>query len=247
MILILEDDVDLCELLADTLGTRGLEATPVTSAPEALAHVARRNFQLFITDVRMQGMDGLECLAALKKVRPAMRSIVMTGYASEDAPARALALEANDYLYKPFELKEFHEAVRRVLDAPRERESYRSRLAAFFKPDPEWEALRDLAFQTFYVAVRSRKLTEPEALTAWEELERLARNPLPPAELAMGYRCSIERVAALARTPLMTNRQNPEFSRFYAKIVGGRISVEQLKLAPYLRGAADELARTLWG
>lgn len=252
MILILEDDQDLCELLADMLEARGHPAIPVTSAPEALAQVARRTFDLFVTDVRMQGMDGLECLAALRKLRPAMRSIVMTGYASEDAPARALALQADDYLYKPFELQDFLLAVKRVLESGRERESYRSRLTTFLsrfqqEARPEWEALRDLAYQTFYVAVRSRKLSEAEAVSAWEELERLARQRLSPSELGVGYRCSIERVAALARTPLMVARQRPEFARFYQKIVAGSLSVEQLKLAPYLRDADDELARALWG
>lgn len=251
--LVLEDDLDFCELLTETMEARGLEALGVTSGPEAIALATRRPFDLLVTDIRMQGMDGLECLSALRKVRPAMRSIVMTGYASEEAPGRAVALGADDYLYKPFQLQDFMAAVRRVLEAPQERESYRARLAAFlsrFRQEarPEWEALRDLAFQTFYTAVRSRKLTELEAQGVWDELERLALSPASPSDLALGYRCSIDRVAALERSRLTPPRKPEQlrFRRLYENVLSGRISPEQLKLAPYLRDGGDELARSLW-
>ncbi|MEW6279888.1 MAG: response regulator [Candidatus Eremiobacterota bacterium] len=260
-VLVLEDDQDYCSMLVDTLVDSGLSARGVNSAPEAVALATREPFDLIISDVRMEGMDGLECLAALRKVRPQMKSIVITGYASEDAPTRAMQVQAEDYLYKPFGFGEFLTAVRRVLESGQEKEGYRGVLGSFLRrfklePSPDWEPLRDLAFQTYYLGIRSRKLSEAEGLSVWDELERVSLGTLSPSELVLEYRCIIDRIAALARTQLYGSRSRKPgqvepsaFRVLFERISQGKVSVEQLKLAPYVRtsGEADELARALWG
>lgn len=77
---------------------------------------------LAVTDVRMAGMDGLDTLAALRRVHPHLRSIVIPGYASGEAPTRAIQQHAWNCLYRPFIRDDLLGSVRRVLEADAERE-----------------------------------------------------------------------------------------------------------------------------
>lgn len=277
-ILVLEDDGDLRQSLCEALSLFDYEAQPVASGPEAIAAATRTRFDLIVTDVRMAGMDGIDCLAALRPVQPDMRRIVITGYASDEAPARAIAAQADDYLYKPFELDDFIEAVRRVLEAGTARAGYSrlldsllSRFRPRGEPGREWqgvETLRDLAYQSFYVGIRSHKLSEAEALPLWDQLElhdahrETARAGAAPAELSAGYQYVIDLAGALARTGSMGAGRRPaggisppQFSRLWQSIRRGELSLEMLRLAPFLRSldpaslSAEvlELREQVWG
>lgn len=81
---------------------------------EALEKAREHYFDLVLCDVRMPGMDGLEAIEKLKPLVEGAYFIVMTGYASEDAPIRALRLGVDDYLTKPFDIPLFLEKLRGV-------------------------------------------------------------------------------------------------------------------------------------
>jgi DNA-binding response OmpR family regulator len=272
-ILVLEDDTQLRSLLVEFLGQQKFDVHEARSGSEAIAMGTRRRFDLMLTDVRMEGMDGLETLAALRQAQPGLKSIVMTGYASTDAPVRALALEADDYLYKPFKVKDLLISIKRVLDQGREREGYLSLLNPLVRgllgrraeQTRKWEELRDLSFQSFFVGVRSRKLTRDEALSIWDEFERLMRRhgQMDEKETAQSYQLLIDRIAALSRSGISVPRRagegvDPErFSRFYQRLRNGEVSPEQLRVAPQVRSMAPEqleaspklkeLYQKLWG
>ena len=89
-ILLLEDDLDLRELVAELLMAEGYEVVGVENAQEAVAVAARGDFHLLLTDVRLAGeADGVAALEAIKGRAQQLRSIVMTGYADMDVPVRA--------------------------------------------------------------------------------------------------------------------------------------------------------------
>lgn len=101
--LVLEDDVRLLEVIRETLEEAGYSSQGAATVDQAVAEFQRLPFDLVIADVRVPGQrDGLEALELMKSRRPGLRCIVITGYASEDAPARAVRLVVDDYLYKPF-------------------------------------------------------------------------------------------------------------------------------------------------
>jgi len=269
-ILVLEDDDSYRQFLCEALELGGHEPCPAANGPEAIAAATRAKFDLIVSDVRMAGMDGLDCLAHLKSTQPGMRRIVITGYASEEAPSRAVAVQAEDYLYKPLGLKAFLGSVERVLNAPREGSGYIQLLSnavegakKLFLRDPsaEWQAIdarRELAFQSLYVGVRSHRLTEPEALGLWDHLEdqdekreRLKAEVLDRqagASLLEGYQYAIDLAAAMARSPLYSGQRRstrgvpPEmFSRFYERVRAGEVTLPQVKLAPFLRSLAPHV------
>lgn len=186
-ILVLEDDPNMRELLVETLEDEGHEVQGAASATEALNLARERRFDLVVADVRMAGMDGIDCLGTLKQRWPELKSVVITGYANDDAPFRAISIEVDDYIFKPFELRAFQRVVRRVLTAGQERAGYAEVLAGVMAGARKLvrragevlagaalhglEADRDRLFQQFFVAIRSGVLGVGSALKVWDQLE----------------------------------------------------------------------------
>jgi len=117
-ILIIEDEEVFRNPLVRILQMQGYNVFGASSGSEALSLTANNNFDLIVTDVRLpEKMDGLDILKRIKESRPDYKScsIVMTGYAGDDAPIRAIRVGADDFLYKPFELEQFLYSVRKNL------------------------------------------------------------------------------------------------------------------------------------
>lgn len=263
-ILVLEDDPNMREILVETLEDEGHEVSGAGSASEAIEISRARPFDLVVADVRMAGMDGIDCLGALKQRFPELRSVVITGYANDDAPFRAISIEVDDYIFKPFELKAFQRVVRRVLGAGQEKASYADLLTGFMAGYRKlvrkagealansqlkaMEADRDRLFNHFFVAVRSGVLLPGNALKVWDQLEALesAREAIQETDaqkLRDGYRFISDLVEAMGRSGInepagpRAEGQIPKetFAELYARVKGGEISLEQLKMAPLLR------------
>ncbi|MFU8837553.1 MAG: sigma-54-dependent transcriptional regulator [Thiohalomonadaceae bacterium] len=102
-ILIVDDDAPLAEALQDTLLAAGFEADVASNGRQALNMVAEQDYQLVLSDVHMQGMDGHALLRALKAERAEVPVLLMTAYAAVDKAVQAIRDGALDYLVKPFE------------------------------------------------------------------------------------------------------------------------------------------------
>jgi len=79
-ILVVDDDLGVCQSLAELLRHDGSTVVVATSASDALAHIARRRFDLVVSDVVMPDMDGYDLYMELKVRRPELPVILMTGY-----------------------------------------------------------------------------------------------------------------------------------------------------------------------
>lgn len=71
-ILLVEDDADLRETMLDVLTDQGYQVMAVASGQQAVQEASHRNFDLVITDIRMEGMDGLEALERTRKIQPSV-------------------------------------------------------------------------------------------------------------------------------------------------------------------------------
>ncbi|MBI3924005.1 MAG: response regulator [Armatimonadetes bacterium] len=236
IILVLEDDDVMRQAVSQALAEEGYSVRPAASGRDALGHALKTNFDLIITDVRMAGMDGLDTLAKVRELQPRVKSIIITGYASDEAPSRAIRQMASDYLYKPFRLGELLKSVEEVLGSDEARRKnvtllemfsagYRSLRKALSGPKlDKLDEEREKAFQGFYVAVRARKLEEREALHLWCRLEELEsrREQLhspkadpqswDPDEIITGYRYVVDLLTALERqsVPLWTQKRGAQ-------------------------------------
>lgn len=246
-ILVLEDDDLLRDVLVKSLEDEDYTVVPAAGSLQALAEVERAQFDLIISDVRMQGMDGLDCLAQIRTIHPAMRSIVMTGYASDDAPLRALTVEADEYLYKPIDLDILCTSVERVLEGRAERKQYHNFFSGLSQklkkvlgkePPPDVEELRERVYRNFFVACRSGILKPKQAAAVWSHIHIVEQKRMrdPNFELLDQY----DHIVGLLRSSALDKRQiiavngGPDensFQFFYKKLSSGEISPEKLKTA----------------
>lgn len=116
-ILLVDDEQDLRETLADLLSLAGYLVTTAESGPVAVAAAHQSRFDLLITDLRMPGMSGAETITAIKLIDPAIRVVVVTGYPSEATTADCRRRGADDLIPKPFDIDELLRLVARLIPA----------------------------------------------------------------------------------------------------------------------------------
>ncbi|NNF51008.1 MAG: sigma-54-dependent Fis family transcriptional regulator [Gammaproteobacteria bacterium] len=117
-VLIVEDDAELRDALAQTLAVSGCEVVTATDGSEALAAMQDQRFSVVVTDFQMQPMDGHALLCRIRERHPDMPVLLMTGHGSIERAVRAMRDGASDYLVKPFEISELLTRIER-LSAPR--------------------------------------------------------------------------------------------------------------------------------
>ncbi|MDR2015417.1 MAG: sigma-54 dependent transcriptional regulator [Azoarcus sp.] len=119
-ILIVEDDAALRDAVCLTLEMAGHGVTGVDGGPAALSELEGTHFNLVISDLRMQPMDGLELLGEIRRRHPQLPVLLMTAYGDVDKAVAAMRGGACDFLMKPFEPEMLLECVRRYAAAPPE-------------------------------------------------------------------------------------------------------------------------------
>lgn len=117
LILIVDDDLPTCETLIDVLKEKGYRMARASSGGEAIKTVRDRSFDIVFIDVKMPVMNGLEVYLALKKIRPDIKAIMMTGYRQEAQGLVEEAVKKSAYtcIYKPFDLENVLKLLEEVL------------------------------------------------------------------------------------------------------------------------------------
>jgi len=105
-VLIVDDEGEFVETIVKRLRDRGLEAEGALSGQDALALLDEREFDVCVLDYRMPGMDGIETLRHMKKKKPRMEVIMLTGHGSVESGIQGLQLGAYNYVMKPAPLKD---------------------------------------------------------------------------------------------------------------------------------------------
>jgi len=115
-ILIVDDEEIVRYSLVNILRSHGYEVVDVASAEAGLKILYEQEFHLVLTDLVMEGMDGLELLENVKVLSPRTMVILITGYGSLKTAVTALRLGVYDYLIKPCDEDELLLRVRRALE-----------------------------------------------------------------------------------------------------------------------------------
>lgn len=116
-VLLVEDDDDNRELMAEVLAAAGFEVVSAATGKDALRSLSARPVDVIVTDVGMPGMGGLELAAAARKVAPSVPVIVVTGWAEREDIAASKDVEA--VLVKPVDPDVLAQAVADVARGPR--------------------------------------------------------------------------------------------------------------------------------
>lgn len=142
-ILIIEDDEAFRKTLTNLLKKEGYSVTGVSNGFQAIELAKKSLFELIVADVRLpKGMDGIEAVSMIKGLRPEIKVIVIiiTGYADENAPVRALRMGVDDYLYKPFKTEVFLHSVERNIKMYRLEKEKKKHLEMLEKMNEELKA-----------------------------------------------------------------------------------------------------------
>jgi DNA-binding response OmpR family regulator len=167
-ILLVDDELSVQKLLAYPLRKEGYDVIPALDGREALERLRDDNFDLVVLDVMLPRMDGFDVCRAIRS-RSTVPIIMLTAKTEETDKVLGLELGADDYITKPFSVREFRSRVKAVL-----------RRAALAQPETQFEEPIDagelsIDFEKRSVVVRgeSARLTYVE----FEILAALARAP----------------------------------------------------------------------
>ena len=111
-VLLVDDEVEFAETLAERLRTRGLHVQIATSGEEGVEKAKKTDFQAVVLDLAMPGMDGIETLKALRQHVPDIQVMLLTGQATIKAAVEANRLGAVDVLEKPTDIGTLLEKIR---------------------------------------------------------------------------------------------------------------------------------------
>jgi two-component system response regulator HydG len=129
-VLVVDDDRDMAETLADGLGERGYEVTACASSTDAAKRLEEDSFDALVTDLRMPVVDGMGLLAVSRRIAPERPVIVMTGYGAIETAVDAIREGAYHYMTKPFSVDELALFLGRALDDAHLRREARTLRAA---------------------------------------------------------------------------------------------------------------------
>ena len=115
-LLVIDDDADIRSLLADLLGESDYKVDTASCGEEALKMIKDSTYGLVITDLRMQGMDGLQVIKEVKNIDPGIDVIVMTGYASVNSAVESMKAGAVDYITKPLNTDQIRLVVKKNIE-----------------------------------------------------------------------------------------------------------------------------------
>ncbi|MCP4349650.1 MAG: response regulator [Desulfobacterales bacterium] len=113
-ILLIDDEKEFVETLAERMKIRGIDVTATTSPVDALSKLDEETYDAIILDLKMPEMDGLEALAAMKEKNPELQIILLTGHATVEKGIEAMKLGAMDFLEKPIDLKVLSEKIKKA-------------------------------------------------------------------------------------------------------------------------------------
>ena len=118
-ILIIEDEERLRANMKVVLGFEGYSVTTAADGNQGVAYLRDASFDLVITDIKMEGLNGFEVMEYIAAHTPHTPVIVMTGYASTTSAVEALRQGAYDYIAKPFEIEIIRFSIERALEKSR--------------------------------------------------------------------------------------------------------------------------------
>ncbi len=115
-VLTVDDDYGARLLIEKILGKENYKITLCSSAEDALEQLKKESFDLLISDLKMEGMSGIELLKKVKLIEPALAVIILTGHASIHNAIESLRLGAIDYLTKPVNPDELRIRVKKAIE-----------------------------------------------------------------------------------------------------------------------------------
>jgi len=104
-VLILDDEPIVGERLKASLEMTGFRVDAFHSSEDALNKLEEEDYDVLITDLKMSGPDGIDVLRMARRLRPGIKSVVITGFATDETAREARQSGAVEFIAKPFKIK----------------------------------------------------------------------------------------------------------------------------------------------
>ncbi|MCI1692608.1 sigma-54-dependent transcriptional regulator [Aneurinibacillus aneurinilyticus] len=115
-VLIVDDDTDICFLMATAIQSEHMEIVTAHSGQEALHLYEQHHPELVLLDIQLPEMSGIEVLSRMKEIDEECQVIMVTAYATIETAVQAMKLGALDYICKPFKLPHLRDTVQSAID-----------------------------------------------------------------------------------------------------------------------------------
>jgi DNA-binding NtrC family response regulator len=115
-ILIVDDEEIVRESLMNWLKEDGYDVVCAENAKKALDRLPERDWTLAMIDLKMPGMDGIQLMDEIRKLRPGITVIIMTAYATVDTAVKAIKKGAYDYIVKPFNPEDVSMVIKKIIE-----------------------------------------------------------------------------------------------------------------------------------
>ena len=116
-VLVIDDEEIILDSIKKILVKENYEVDVTLSSREGLDRAIHKQYGIVLTDIRMPEIGGMRDLRDIKRAKPSLPVVIITGYATVESAVQAMKLGATDYLKKPFTPEELLKAVTSALDA----------------------------------------------------------------------------------------------------------------------------------
>jgi DNA-binding NtrC family response regulator len=110
-VLLVDDEEEFVETLAERMRNRGMDVATSNSGGDALDLIDQEPYDVVVLDLQMPGMDGLEALARIKKRKPDIQVVLLTGHATVQKSVEAMKQGALEFIEKPVDLSKLQEVI----------------------------------------------------------------------------------------------------------------------------------------
>ena len=115
-ILVVDDEKDICRALNIILSKEGYAVTEAYNGEQAVELIGKQSYDIIMTDIKMEKMDGFEVLRQAQKLSPGTSVIMMTAFASVGSAVEAMRSGAVDYITKPFLNDDIRLTIKRIVE-----------------------------------------------------------------------------------------------------------------------------------
>ncbi len=116
-VLIVDDEKDFLDIIAERIGARGIDVSTASSAEKALTMIEEESFEVVVMDFMMPALDGFKALKLMKAKRPEVQIILLTGNVPDEKRIEAKALGALDVIEKPPDLRDLIQKIKNAKKA----------------------------------------------------------------------------------------------------------------------------------
>ncbi|MGD8520403.1 MAG: response regulator [Desulfobacterales bacterium] len=113
-VLLVDDEEEFVQALSERLALRDYDITTSLSGDDALEKIKHYNYDVVILDVAMPGVDGIEVLREIKKLKPLTEVIMLTGHGTVEAAIEGMRLGAFDFLIKPCNTEDLDTKIKKA-------------------------------------------------------------------------------------------------------------------------------------